>query len=116
MPVNKRRGENQAYRRDRLCARVKAYYDTCHLCGRPVDKSLQWPDPWCGVVDEIIPVSRGGSPIDWNNVQLAHNWCNRIKSNHSNEWARIRIRQLLNHQQPKDMRPTSLPLQTSGDW
>lgn len=77
MSVNKRRGKNQTYKHDRDCARVKAYYDTYHLCGGPVDKCLQWPNQWCEVVDEIIPVSRSGNPADWNNMQLVHNWRNR---------------------------------------
>lgn len=33
-------------------------------------------------VDEIIPISKGGSPLDWNNVQLVHRRCNQRKGNH----------------------------------
>ena len=32
-------------------------------------------------LDEIIPFSLGGSPIDYNNVQPAHRACNNAKSN-----------------------------------
>lgn len=32
-------------------------------------------------VDEIVPVSRGGSPIDQANVQPAHRICNQKKGN-----------------------------------
>jgi len=31
-------------------------------------------------VDHIIPVDKGGHPSDLNNLQLAHLWCNRQKS------------------------------------
>ena len=31
-------------------------------------------------VDEIVPVSKGGSPYDRGNVQLVHRICNQRKS------------------------------------
>ena len=31
-------------------------------------------------IDHIIPISKGGQHI-WENVQLAHMWCNSIKNN-----------------------------------
>lgn len=51
------------WRRRQVVARVLAAYDTCHLCGRPVDKSLPPGLPGSPEVDEIIPVSKGGSPL-----------------------------------------------------
>ena len=45
-----------------LRKRVLATYDTCA------------PE-----VDEIIPVARGGSPYDWDNLQLVHRICNQRK-------------------------------------
>lgn len=36
-------------------------------------------DPRFPVVDEIIPISKGGSPTDPMNTQLVHNRCNQIK-------------------------------------
>ncbi len=59
-------------------------------------------------VDEIIPVSRGGNPIDWHNVQLVHRCCNRMKSNHSNRWAIDKA-----HGRPA-AKPSSMPFQTVG--
>jgi hypothetical protein len=64
----------------------------------------------------MIPVSRGGSPTDFSNCFLAHRWCNRIRSNHSVEWARQQIKALQETGHTQDIRPTSLPLETSGDW
>ena len=56
-------------------------YDVCAICGRPVDKSLPVYHPLSAEVDEIVPVSRGGSPYDMDNLQLTHRRCNRLKSN-----------------------------------
>lgn len=67
--------------RNSLRARVLAAYDTCAICGREVDKTLPYLDPLAPEVDEIIPVSRGGSPYDWDNLQLVHRVCNQRKGN-----------------------------------
>jgi len=69
------------HRRTRLRQRVLAAYDTCALCGQPVDKTLPPGDPGAPEVDEIIPVSLGGDPLAWTNVQLVHRACNQKKSN-----------------------------------
>ncbi|OWY81742.1 hypothetical protein B9C99_10255 [Rhodococcus sp. BUPNP1] len=80
--------------------------DTCALCGRVVDKTLTIgpdgkPHPWRAEVDEIVPVSRGGSPFERSNVQLAHRRCNQRKGN----------------RMPGDrVRATRLPLPTSQPW
>ena len=55
--------------------------DRCALCGKPIDKTLKTPHPMSAEVDEIIPISRGGSPIKRDNVQLVHRICNQKKSN-----------------------------------
>jgi 5-methylcytosine-specific restriction endonuclease McrA len=75
------RTTNGALRR-KLRARVLASSDRCALCGLPIDKSLKTPHPLSPEVDEILPVSRGGSPYDIANLQLVHRACNRRKSNH----------------------------------
>ena len=54
---------------------------TCGICGKPVDFSYKYPHPLSPTVDHIIPVSKGGHPSDISNLQLAHRWCNRAKSN-----------------------------------
>lgn len=61
--------------------RVLATYDTCAICGRPVDKNLPKGHPFAPEVDEIVPISRGGSPIQWENLQLAHRICNQRRGN-----------------------------------
>lgn len=61
----------------------------CALCGQPIDYSLGMvrdpasgkvrPHPMSFVVDEIVPVSRGGSPTSMDNTQPAHWICNARK-------------------------------------
>lgn len=52
----------------------------CGICGKPVDKSIKFPDPLSPVIDHIIPVAKGGHPSSLDNLQLAHLYCNRQKS------------------------------------
>ena len=105
--VTNPRNRNGARRRQ-LRARVLAAYDTCAICGKPVDKSLRTPHPLSAEVDEIIPVSRGGNPLAWDNVRLTHRRCNRLKSNKSDDYARARLAGA------PQLKTTSLPLTTSG--
>lgn len=112
--LNKRR--SNGWRRDQVVARVRAAYDVCWLCGQPVNKGLPAGLAGSPEVDEMIPVSRGGSPFEFSNCFLAHRWCNRIRSNHTVEWARSRIHELIVSGHAVDVRATSLPLSTSGDW
>ena len=60
--------------------KIMATQDVCGICGRPVDKTVRFPNPWAPVIDHIIPVTKGGHPSDLDNLQLAHNICNRNKS------------------------------------
>ena len=68
-----------AFKRNRT--RVLLTETICGICGRPVDKSLRYPDPMSPCIDHIIPIDRGGHPSDIDNLQLAHWKCNRAKSN-----------------------------------
>lgn len=79
------------YRRDQLRKRVAALGLPCAICGQPIDYSLTtWIDPKDGKkkrhplsyeLDEIIPISKGGSHIDMDNVQPTHRICNQKKGN-----------------------------------
>lgn len=64
-------------RRNDLRARVAAEGLPCHLCGCPIDYTLPHGHPMAYELDEIVPVSRGGSPYDRANVAPAHRICNQ---------------------------------------
>lgn len=72
-------------RRDKLRARIKARRDECGICHGargPIDYDgpYKFPDgsqnPLAFVVDEIVPVSKGGSPFEMANCRAAHFICN----------------------------------------
>ena len=86
-------------RRDDIRKWLLSTQDTCALCGKPIDKTLKTPHPMSPEVDEIIPLSKGGSPVDRDNVQLVHRICNQRKGN------KMERRSI----------PSS-PLPTSRDW
>lgn len=74
------------HRRRQLRARVLAEEDTCGICGQPVDRALRLgpdgkPHPLSPEVDEIIPFSLGGSPLERSNVRIAHRACNQRRGN-----------------------------------
>lgn len=91
------------HRRRQLRARVLASETQCALCGKTVDKTLGMqpgvhgprcttqacpgcvPHPMRAEVDEIVPVSQGGSPYERSNTQLAHRICNQRKGNGTRE-------------------------------
>lgn len=86
-------------KRTALIARVKREESCCWLCGGEVDQTLtviigshgkKCADPECigctphpmrAEVDEIIPVSKGGDPLDRGNCRLSHRRCNRRRGN-----------------------------------
>lgn len=74
-------------RRNAIRARLKASGRPCGICGQPIDYSQPYRlqdghvNPEAFVVDEIVPVSRGGDPLDIDNCQPAHYRCNARKGN-----------------------------------
>lgn len=87
--------------REDLRKRVYAMSDHCAICGREVDTTLPAGSPLSPELDEIIPVSRGGSPTDINNLQLTHRRCNRMKG----------------AKMPGDVLPNDInPIPTSRAW
>lgn len=97
------RVSNGAARR-KLRARVLATQVQCWLCGGPVDVDLPHGLPASPEVDEIIPVSKGGDPLDPTNVALAHRLCNQRRGNRDPSTV-------------KRITPAAvLPLETSRRW
>lgn len=100
-------------RRNQLVARHKAAVKsgrTCGICGKPIDLRLKYPDPWSFVVDEIIPIARGGNPYSWTNTEPTHRWCNTVKGTHTLEWAQREVRRLMAGQQGQQSKPpTGVP-------
>lgn len=86
--TNPRYVDSAARARVRAIVRARiAAGEPCALCGQPIDLDApQWyvdpkdgrrkRAPWSWEVDEIVPVSAGGSPYDAENVQPAHRLCN----------------------------------------
>lgn len=89
--------------------RVLAQQVPCAICDRPIDDAIRWPDPMSAEVDEIIPVSRGGSATDLRNLEKVHCCCNQLKSDKSLAWARRKAKGA------PTVRPTAIPFSTS-DW
>lgn len=69
------------HRRRAVRAQVFAEEDHCHVCGNLVDKGLPPYLPGSPTIDEIIPVSKGGSPYDRSNCRLCHLRCNVLRGN-----------------------------------
>jgi 5-methylcytosine-specific restriction endonuclease McrA len=86
------------HRRRHLRAQVLAEEDVCAICGRTVDKDLPYLNPWSAVIDEIVPISKGGSPYARGNVRLCHRRCNLRRSDGTRQ------------------RPVVVPYVTSRRW
>lgn len=69
------------HRRNQVRRRVLAEEDICWLCNEPVDKTIPTPHPLSPEVDEIVPVSLGGDPLDRRNCRLSHRICNVRRGN-----------------------------------
>ena len=81
---NPRYSNGQA--RTKLRARLKAEGRGCWICrefGRPdaIDYSLPARHPRSFEVDDLLPVSLGGDPVDYANVDAAHRECNIWRGN-----------------------------------
>ena len=84
--------------RERALAIVRqraAQGEPCAICGLPIelDRPQTYIDPrdgkrkrapWSLECDEIVPISRGGSPINPSNIQPTHRVCNQRKGSKPN--------------------------------
>ena len=63
------------WKRDNLIKRKKALGAPCHLCGYPIPLHVHYMDKRAFVLDELVPISRGGQST-WENTAGAHRCCN----------------------------------------
>lgn len=89
-------------RRTALRKRVASMDLPCHLCGKPIDYELPAGHPMSYELDEIVPVSKGGDPLDPGNVAPAHRICNQRKGDGSRT--------------SRSKAVSSLPCPTSREW
>lgn len=84
--ANPRKANGNARRK--LRSWLKAQGRPCWICQAfgldgTIDYSLPARHPLSFEVDELVPVSKGGSPFDRNNVDAAHRRCNQWRGNKS---------------------------------
>ena len=105
------------HRRRQLTARIKATSTHCALCHQPLRPELEWPHDWCTVVDEDLPRSRGGSPLDRENTSAMHNRCNRFKGTMTLNEARELLARGANVTKPlKRSQRRAIMAQDVGKW
>ena len=85
---------------DKNRKKIYATQTICGICGKPVDFSLKFPDPMSPTIDHIIPVAKGGHPSDIDNLQLAHFYCNRQKSDRIAKVVFIEDKEVSNYDLP----------------
>lgn len=109
------------YRRRELFTRVLREESVCWICKGLVDKSLRGVHiydpitkrmrlhPMSPSLDEVTPVSKGGNPLDRNNVRLAHLSCNEIRGNDDIEKVQQKISKTKQNQ-------NQVRIRHSRDW
>jgi len=65
-----REGRSDALRKKHRAIIAKAQ-PACHICGKPIDYTLSYPDPDCFVVDHVVAIANGGSDA-LSNKKAAH--------------------------------------------
>lgn len=79
------RASRWKYIRRQAWVRDKASRGVCHICGQPIDYSLEpssTPDAY--EPDHIIPVSKNRElELDLNNILPSHRRCNRARGDGS---------------------------------
>ncbi|MEV8636530.1 HNH endonuclease [Streptosporangium sp. NPDC051023] len=71
----------------RLRDQVRAASRVCWICGHAIDLALPPRHPLSWTLDHLMPLSRGGDPLDPSNARAAHYRCNSGRGN------RLRARQ-----------------------
>ena len=58
---------------------VKRDKGICYICGKKVNMKADSNSDWYGSIDHVKAIANGGNHT-WDNVKLAHRYCNTIKS------------------------------------
>ena len=76
------KGRGSWRKRAKIKRQLAATERVCWLCLDPLDFAVaDWRSPEYVVIDEELPVSKGGDPLDIRNCHLVHNRCNGRKGN-----------------------------------
>lgn len=65
--------------RQRIRKQLEQDNSPCWICGLPIP-AAKAGHPYAMEVDELVPISKGGSAIDRGNVARAHRCCNQWRS------------------------------------
>jgi 5-methylcytosine-specific restriction endonuclease McrA len=60
----------------RIRKQVLTEEPNCWLCGQPLDFHAKPRTRWAPSVDHVLPLNRGGPPLDRRNLRAAHLGCN----------------------------------------
>ena len=82
------------YQRRKTVRWLKHQCRPCWVCRLPIDYELPRQSRYAFQCDELIPVSRGGSPYEHDNVEATHACCNNWRKTKSVEEVNI-IRSLV---------------------
>lgn len=64
--------------RRRHTERLRKPGAVCGICGKTIDLTREYPDPWSFCVHHPVPIARGGVD-DPSNTVAAHKLCNEIE-------------------------------------
>lgn len=81
MPPKRRDKGHYGSKYNRMRSEVLASEKVCYLCGEWVDQTLDWRDDGAPQIHMVIPLTRGGSWRDRNNLHLTHRICNIRQGN-----------------------------------
>lgn len=66
--------------RSALRKRMASQPQRCWMCGLPISQAYPARHPYSMELDELVPISKGGSAVDPANVRAAHRCCNQWRS------------------------------------
>lgn len=96
------------HRRRKLRQRILNEETHCAICGHPVDVTLTHGHDASPEIHELIPLSRGGNPLDRDNCRLTHRACNRAQGN--------RLPGEQHTPRDRQRAAAAAPLKTSRNW